>query len=149
MNEENAMTKSLSTFYALLFTLVALLGVTLVSCEPDRGDKLDGKWLLEKKMGADGTVHAVDTVWYNFQNTLFMYQIYQSSDDTYHHIYGFKTWENDESILLELKPDPVSVESFLPFTDWATDTRSFSVDQCSGGKLILSSEGISYHFRRF
>lgn len=132
--------------YPLSIILVVLL---LVSCEPDRGDKLDGKWLLEKVVQPDGTANVVDTVWYNFQNTLFMYQLYAPANNTYHHIYGFKTWESDDHILLELKPDPVSVESFLPFTDWESGTRSFSVDKCSGSELVLNAEGQTYHFRKF
>jgi hypothetical protein len=121
----------------------------LLSCEPDRGDKLDGKWLLKEVVQPDGTANAVDTVWYNFQNTLFMYQLYEPANDKYRHIFGFKAWESDGRILLELKPDPVSVGSFLPFTDWKSDTRSFSIEKCSGSELVLSSEGQIYHFRKF
>lgn len=134
----------------LLF-LVGIVGAMLVmlSCEPDRGDQLDGKWLLKKVVQPDGTTNAVDTVWYNFQNTLFMYQIYEPVDDRYRHIYGFKTWENEDRILLELKPDPVSVESFLPFTDWESDSRSFSIKKYSGSELVLSGEGVTYHFQKF
>ncbi|MDR2970228.1 MAG: lipocalin-like domain-containing protein [Tannerellaceae bacterium] len=127
--------------------LLALL--LLFSCEPDRGDKLDGKWLLEKVVKPDGTVNAVDTVWYNFQSTLFMYQLYEPTGKTYRYIHGFKTWESGDRILLELKPDPVSVESFLPYTDWKSGARSFSVNKNSGSALVLDSEGQTYHFRKF
>jgi hypothetical protein len=138
----------------ILSCLLSLAGIiicipALVSCEPDRGDKLDGKWQLEKVEQSNGTVNPVDTVWYNFQNTLFMYQLYEPAGDLYRHIYGFKTWESKDRILLKVNPDPVSVESFLPFTDWKSDTRSFSINKCSKGELVLNSEGVTYHFRKF
>ncbi len=131
--------------YLVIMTIMLVLG----SCEPDRGDKLDGKWLLKEVVQADGVVNAVDTVWYNFQNTLFMYQLYEPANDGFRYIYGFKTWESDDRILLKLNPDPVSVASFLPFTDWESDTRSFSIEKCSGNELVLSDEGATYHFRKF
>lgn len=145
---KSAVTKELSTFNVQLLAIISLL-LVITSCEPDRGDKFDGKWQLKKVVQADGTVNAVDTVWYNFQNTLFMYQLYEPANDNYRHIYGFKDREGDDLLLLKMNPDPVSVESFLPFTDWETDTRSFSVTKCSGGELILNSEGAAYHFRKF
>lgn len=135
------------TLIAHLLSLIAIL--ILTSCEPDRGDKLDGKWLLKKTVQADGTVHAVDTVWYNFQNTLFMYQLYEPATDKYRYIYGFKTWESKDRISLQLNPDPVSVESFLPYTDWDSKTRSFTIEKQSGGELVLRSEDQIYHFRKF
>jgi len=137
------MTKLLTIFTGIL------TWVALVSCEPDRGDKLDGKWLLEEITSAEGAVQAVDTVWYNFQNTLFMYQLYDPATEKYHHIYGFKSWENDNRILLEMKPNPVSLESFLPLTDWENANRSFEVKNSSKGKLTLESEGKTYSFRKF
>jgi len=139
---------SLITHLSSLISIVATI-LILVSCEPDRGDKFDGKWQLKEVVQVDGTVHAVDTVWYNFQNTLFMYQLYEPANDNYRHIYGFKTWEGDEHLILKMNPDPVSVESFLPHTDWESDTRSFIIEKRSGSELVLSFEGVVYYFRKF
>lgn len=132
-----------------LLTIISVIAVMMMGCEPDRGDKLDGKWLLKEVVHTDGTVNAVDTVWYNFQNTLFMYQLYETENNSYRHIYALKTWEDDDHILLELQSDPVSVESFLPYTDWESDTRTFKVEDCSRSRLELSSEGKKYRFHKF
>lgn len=140
----------MKNYQSLYMAFIGILACILcTACEPDRGDRLDGKWLLEEITFADGSVHPVDTVWYNFQNTLFMYQLYQPVGDHDLHIYGFKSWETDDRILLEMKPSPVSVESFLPLTDWEEPTRSFDIKSYSRQRLILTSEGKEYSFRKF
>ena len=48
--------------------------VALVSCNKVE-HKLEGKWQL-KTVEANGVVQTVDTVWYNFQTSLFEYQLY-------------------------------------------------------------------------
>lgn len=144
------MTKLLTINYRLSVALgIIFIMLSVASCEPDRGDKLDGKWQLKEVTLADGTVNAVDTVWYNFQNTLFMYQLYEKESDTYPYIYALKTWEDKDHIMLEMQSAFVTVESFLPYTDWETGTRTFRVDECSGSKLVLSSDGKKYRFRKF
>ncbi|MDF9829522.1 lipocalin-like domain-containing protein [Parabacteroides sp. PF5-6] len=141
----------MNTRITRIFSWIGIVATILIltACEPDRGDYLAGKWLLKRVVYTDGTAHAVDTVWYNFQSTLFMYQLYEPNNNTYRYIYGLKTWEDDTRIRLELKSSPVAVESFLPLTDWESESRSFSVDKCSGGELILRSEETSYFFRKF
>lgn len=120
-----------------------LLAVILFSaCGPELDYKLEGKWQL-KQVEASGEITPVDTVYYNFQNNYFMYQIANSS--YYNGIcYGYKTIQNDDNILLE-----INQRSFLPHTDWADTARVFSVELPSHSKLLLKSEGKTYTFKRF
>ena len=122
-----------------------------ISCKKDDKDDLEGKWLLKEVIDADGIVHKVDTVWYNFQNTLFMYQLYDATEESpkYKHCYGFKTRESEERILLELTSYGTTVDDFLPYTDWSTGSRTFTVERVSGNQLILSSEEKQYKFHSF
>ncbi|MDL2278261.1 lipocalin-like domain-containing protein [Parabacteroides sp. OttesenSCG-928-G07] len=132
----------------LLFLSAILL---FLSCEKDQKDELEGKWQLKEVTYSDGTTHAVDTVWYNFMNTLFMIQLYAPSlgeDGEYHHRHGLRNWEDDKTLFIELT-DPEPVEDFLPLTDWTKRTRSFTVEKVTGSKLILSSEDKTYSFRKF
>lgn len=57
-----------------------LLLLTVVSCSKDEETELDGKWQLQE-IEQNGEVQYTDTVFYNFQNSLFMYQTYSPSED--------------------------------------------------------------------
>ena len=122
-----------------------------VSCEKDDKDDLEGKWQLREVIDAEGVVQKVDTVWYNFQNTLFMYQLYDATEETpvYRQCYGFKTKKDENKVLLELTSYTVTVDEFLPYTDWSTGSRTFTIEKVSGKQLILSSEGKQYKFHSF
>ena len=65
--------------------------VALVSCNKVE-HKLEGKWQL-KTVEANGVVQTVDTVWYNFQTSLFEYQLYDPAKDVYRTNFGYKTLE--------------------------------------------------------
>lgn len=120
------------------------------SCKRDKKDDLEGKWQLKEVVDlSSGTTNTVDTVWYNIQNTVFMYQLYDESNGTglYRQCHGFKTWEDKQTVLFELAdPDP---EVFITYTDWVSTSRSFVVEKASGSQLILSSEGKRYLFKKF
>lgn len=120
--------------------LAALLLAACSSSELER--KLEGKWQL-KEVEANGTTTTVDTVYYNFQNTLFLYQIANSN---YYNgsSYGYKTDKNDSEVQLEIID-----RSFLPHTDWSDTCRVFTVNFPSHSKLILKSDGKTYTFKRF
>lgn len=132
--------------------IVALCMVLLtISCSKDTDDKLEGKWQLKEVILENGQVQPVDTVWYNFMNSLFMYQLYDTArvgDNKYRHSYGFKTWDGD-SLMLELTSDPQLVKDFLPYTDWDEQRRMFLIEEVNGKELILTSEGSQYNFRKF
>jgi len=125
----------------------------MMACEPSHNDDIDGKWQLREVVNEDGSVNRVDTVWYNFQTSLFMYQYYDAYDKEgegdYHHSYGYKTREGDTNMELELITYGTPVDSFLLKTDWATAKRSFVIEDHSKNKLVLKSEGKQYNFHKF
>lgn len=121
----------------------------LVACQKDTEEKVHGKWLLEKTVSPDGEVTPVDTVWYNFQTTLFMYQIYEPARGGYRNSYGLATFEGDDRITIELQNNPQMVEDFLPLTDWTSGRRTFTVVRLKGNDLTLEGDGKEYIFRKF
>lgn len=133
------------------WTGILLLVALLFSCEPDQKDDLEGKWQLLEVTARDGTVTRVDTVWYNIQNTLFMYQYYDAADEVkpYRYIYGYKSWRSEKEMAIELENYPLAITEFLPKTDWSSGNRLFEVIAVSGNKLILESEEKRYLFRKF
>lgn len=119
----------------------------LASCDkPER--QLEGKWLL-KEVEENGTVTPVDTVWYNFQTSLFQYQIYVRANDTYRVCYGYKVMNDERSLDLELTFDYEGVLDFLPLTDWNSATRHFEIESLTGKELRLSGDGKHYLFSKF
>jgi hypothetical protein len=78
-----------------------------------------------------------------------MYQIYQSGSNTFNHCYGFKTVNADKQLLLELTPYNVSIDKFLPQTDWKSSERIFAIEQVNANRLVLSSDNKHYVFRKF
>lgn len=124
-------------------TLLAGL-LFLASCSNDDDDKLEGKWQL-RKVEESRQITPVDTVFYNFQNSLFMYQIYTPATDGMQHRYGFKTLEENKQLVLELEKD----ENFLPLTDWDSVKESFTIERIKGKELILLRNDKRYIFRKF
>ncbi|HBK28997.1 MAG TPA: hypothetical protein DDZ04_04080 [Parabacteroides sp.] len=118
-----------------------LVGFLLTSCDSYTTD-MEGKWQLERIESESG-ISQVDTVWYNFQTSLFQYQIYDQSTRSYRTSDGFNTYEKDKLVLRLFS------ENILPYTDWNTSVRDFIVEKKNRNALILSSEGKKYYFRRF
>ena len=54
--------------------LIAFCVILFVSCSKDTESKLFGKWQLQK-VEASGDVQNVDTVYFNFELSLFIYQV--------------------------------------------------------------------------
>ena len=126
-----------------LFCLILLLA----ACN-DTDEKLDGKWQLQA-VDVEGTTIAVDTVYYNFQTSLFMYQIYRPSSQSYSHCFGFKTVNDDRQLALELTTYGTDVNKFLPQTDWQNPHQQFNIEQLDGQHLVLKNGKKTYRFRRF
>ena len=55
--------------------LIAFCVILFVSCSKDTESKLFGKWQLQK-VEASGNVQKVDTVYCNYEHSLFMNQVY-------------------------------------------------------------------------
>ncbi|MCS2893065.1 lipocalin-like domain-containing protein [Parabacteroides faecis] len=130
------------------YWMIAAVVIILAACSNDTEHKLEGKWQLQQ-VEANGEVIQADTVFYNFQNILFMYQVYLADADSVTYQYGFNTLKDETSLVLELADDPRSIAKFLPRTDWNSATREFTIEKLSGKQLILNSEGKRYIFRKF
>lgn len=131
------------------YWIIAVVAILLVaSCHNDTVHKLEGKWQLQQ-VEANGDLIEADTVFYNFQNTLFMYQVYIPADDRYVLQQGFNTLKDEDELILEFANDPRPANEFLQYTDWTSVTRTFTIEKVSGKQLILNSEGKRYIFRKF
>lgn len=131
------------------YWILAAVAILLVaSCHNDTVHKLEGKWQLQQ-VEANGDLIEADTVFYNFQNTLFMYQVYIPADDRYVLQQGFNTIKDEDQLILEFANDPRPANEFLQYTDWTSVTRTFTIEKVSGKQLILNSEGKRYIFRKF
>ena len=127
--------------------LLSLLAIFLWSACDSHTTEFEGKWQLAEIEYA-GNVTPVDTVWYNFQTSLFQYQIYDRTTDQYLAVHGYHTYENG-ILSLDLFQSTEDERNFLERTDWDSAQRSFSVEEISREHLILSDDGKRYIFRKF
>jgi hypothetical protein len=118
------------------------------SCTSEVDDRLEGKWQL-RQVETSGVTEKVDTVFYNFQTSLFMYQIYNPQTNGFTSCYGFKMTETKNQLLLELTDYSVASRKFLPLTDWESPSRRFTVEELTAKRLVLKSDDKRYTFRKF
>ena len=129
--------------------LVALaLGLACGGCDKSLEQKLEGKWQLKEVKRQEGQVERVDTVWYNFQTSLFEYQLYVPALDSMRNLYGYKTLLGADSLELELISYFNTTQNFLPLTDWSAPKRLFRIVEQRGDRLVLESDGKEYHFKK-
>lgn len=128
--------------------LSAIALLLLSACGQELNTPLEGKWQMQQ-VESDGQVTTVDTIYFNFQNTLFMYQIYSPKSDSFRSEYGFNNMPDNNSIVIELTDNPVPVASFLPYTDWTEATRHYCVEKVDRKQLILKADNKKYTFRKF
>ena len=129
--------------------LVALvLGLACGGCDNSLEQKLEGKWQLKEVRRQEGLVERVDTVWYNFQTSLFEYQLYVPALDSMRNLYGYKTLRGTDSLELELISYFNTTQNFLPLTDWSAPKRLFRIVEQRGDRLVLESDGKEYHFKK-
>ena len=132
--------------FKALFFYSGLL--SLIACGDSLEHHLEGKWQL-KTVEQNGKIEIVDTVWYNFQNSLFEYQVYVPAIDSVRNMYGYKTLADDQHLELELVSYFITIKDFLPLTDWSSPKRTFQIEKSTGSRLILSSEGKTYTFKKY
>ena len=130
--------------------MIALCGglLSLIACSDSLERQLEGKWQL-KTVEQNGQIETVDTVWYNFQNSLFEYQVYVPAIDSVRNMYGYKTLVDDQHLELELVSYFITIKDFLPITDWSAPKRTFQIEESTGSRLTLSSEGKTYIFKKY
>jgi len=106
---------------------------------------LQGKWQMND----------ADTVYYNFQNSLFMYQIYLTKGEM-SQVYGYYNLYGDTSIDLRLLKDYALFP--LDYLKWDTlpsvtgqDTifKAFKIEKLTNKELILSSNNEMMSFHKF
>lgn len=132
------MIKQLTAGLALLCSVVA--------CSDD-DHKLEGKWQM-RQIEADGQVMPIDTIYYNFQNSLFMYQIANGVAGGYS-AYGYKTLEGDDKLVLEIDEKVADLNTFYSKSHWTENPRIFSILKLSRNEMILQYDGMKYTFRKF
>lgn len=130
--------------------MIALCGglLSLIACGDSLERQLEGKWQL-KTVEQNGQIETVDTVWYNFQNSLFEYQVYVPAIDSVRNMYGYKTLVGDQHLELELVSYFITIKDFLPLTDWSSPKRTFQIEESTGSRLTLSGEGKTYTFKKY
>ena len=106
---------------------------------------LQGKWQMDN----------ADTVYYNFQNSLFQYQIYRKKD-TISSVFGYYNLYGDTAIELKLLRE----YSAIPLDYFGWDTifspmyqdaifKKFTIEKLTSKKLILYSNSGRISFHKF
>lgn len=135
--------------------LAGLVVICLAAACSDE-TKLEGKWQMQW-METGGVRTAVDTIYYNFQNNLFLFQ-YRLPNNQTAGIYGYKELKNDDqTLVLEIDDreglgapnSPSGLQQFYTISGWESATHTFTVDKLTRSQLILSDEKSSYIFRKF
>lgn len=123
----------------------------LMSCgEQYPKDELFGKWQLAEVQKVDGEVQQVDTVWYNFQHALFMYQVFIPETKSYSTCLGYRTEAEDGYFRLTLDEGKKGETFRIQYTDWGSTEQLFHIGKRKRSELILiSKDGTEYRFRRF
>jgi hypothetical protein len=133
----------------LFFVVCSLL--CLVSCDKlfvsisGKEAQLQGKWQMDN----------ADSVYYNFQNSLFSYQIYQGENKV-SQIFGYYTLYGDTALDLRLLAEHAFFS--LDYLGWDTlrsetgqDTifKAFKIEKFTNKKLILNSNNGKVSFHKF
>jgi len=134
----------------IILFFVSVFSFLVCACTTDTNDRLEGKWQL-RQIEFGGQTVTVDTAFYNFQTSLFMYQIYVAEMDTMRYSYGFKELVDDNTLELELTTisDKNPASEFVKLTDWNGLKETFVIEKITGSQLILTRENKRYIFRKF
>ena len=124
----------------VLFVTCSIL--FMVSCDKlfvgieGRDVDLQGKWQMDN----------TDNVYYNFQNSLFQYQIY-NSENIISDVYGYYTLYEDKAIELRLLREysPISLDhlgwdTLYSATGRDTICKKFTIEKFTKKQLILHSD---------
>ncbi len=138
----------------IILSIIAFFLIIITSCDEifthSKGLQLefDGKWQLQSMEFADGTTSEVDTIYYNFQNYLFRYQIYLKKDEIFW-VDGHAQLIGDTSIVINLDGANYSKKFFLPHIGWKDSTRTYKIETIEKNRLILNYEHVKYNFHKF
>ena len=123
----------------------------LVSCDKlfvhisGKEADLQGKWQMDN----------ADTVYYNFQNSLFLYQIYLQEKEI-SSVQGYYTLYGDTALDLRLLREYASIslnhlgwDTLRSVTDQDTIFKRFTIEKFTSKQLILSSNNGKLSFHKF
>ena len=129
--------------------LVLISGAILLatSCDDKYRNDWFGKWQL-RSIDTGSQSITVDSVYFNFQTDLFMYQILLPSADTTYNYYGVNVIEGD-SIHLILENKPGVNNLFWKVSGWKDKEHTYAIKKMESKELILSDENGTYNFRKF
>ncbi|GBU07204.1 hypothetical protein AwDysgo_05350 [Bacteroidales bacterium] len=153
-----------SLVFIISFLLIASTACDKIFLDVEGENAMfQGKWQL-KTMSSGNTQQKVDTVYFNFQNNIFSYQIYTKKDSLLE-IFGYYTFQDQDSIYLELFTNSALLDNKpiqnvdFNFIDWHTigsdgmgqDTlaKMFKIDQIKRKQLNLSTTDDKYFFEKF
>ncbi|WP_455587523.1 lipocalin-like domain-containing protein [Bacteroides sp.] len=122
-----------------------LLFSVFAACSDDE-DKLTNKWQLRRYEFPDGTVQAVDSVFYNFQKGSFS-AICLLEDGSYQTFFGNYSLLDDK-ISIILLPE-YGGEVYDKYMGWEDNKRTFHIDELSSSSLRLNYEDIISVFRKY
>ena len=107
--------------------------------------ELQGKWQMD----------GADTVYYNFQNSLFLYQNYQKKGEM-SQVYGYYTLYGDTGLDLRLLKEYASLpldhlgwDTLRSVTGQDTIFKAFKIEKFTKKELILSSDKGKMSFHKF
>jgi len=130
-----------------LLSLIAF-SLLLISCGDDfKESGIEGRWQLQKKQTADGTIVQVDTVFYSFKKNVFEY-LKLTSPTEYYHIFGNYSTEG-QSVSISIAEDSAEPKDCQVCFDWDTLQRSFLIKDHTSSRLELESGGTVYFFRKY
>ena len=116
--------------YKLFQTLILCGGLLhIIACGDSLERHLEGKWQL-KTVEQNGHIETV-------------------AIDSFRNMYGYKTIADEQHLELELVSYFITIKDFLPLTDWSTPKRTFQIEESTGSRLTLSSEGKTYKFEKY
>ena len=133
----------------LIFVICSL--VFLLSCDDmfvrisGKEAELQGKWKMDN----------ADTVYYNFQNSIFQYQIYRK-ENSISHVYGYYTLYGDTALDIRLLTEYANFS--LDYLKWDTlysttnqDTifKSYKIEKFTKKQLTLYSDNERTSFHKF
>lgn len=127
--------------------LIVISILLFFACSKDEQSKLSGKWQIQQ-IEMNGNVVPVDTIYFNFESSLFQYQIYSPSSNSYKSWVGYNSVNDGNQLLLELN-DQNNIKQFLHLTDWSEGKRLYTIEKLTNKRLTLSSENRTYTFRKF
>ena len=127
--------------------LIVISILLFFACSKDEQSKLSGKWQIQQ-IEMNGNVVPVDTIYFNFESSIFQYQIYSPSSNSYKSWVGYNSVNDGNQLLLELN-DQNNIKQFLHLTDWSEGKRLYTIEKLTNKRLTLSSENRTYTFRKF